>query len=112
MLKPLDIVFMKPFKDAYSSACARWMRCNSDMRIIELEIALVSAAYSKVCRLDIAQSGFQCKGIVPVQPDIFSDVDFVASEMTISARRNSDTDAEEGMESTTAAKCNKAELCL
>lgn len=82
-LQPLDRVFMKPFKDAYFEACGLWMRANSGARITEYEIAaMVSQAFTRVARLDIAKSGFQCSGIVPLNPNIFTDLDFLPSAVT------------------------------
>lgn len=82
-LQPLDRVFMKPFKDAYFEACGLWMRANSGARITEYEIAaMVSQAFTRVARLDIAKSGFQCSGIVPLNPNIFTNLDFLPSAVT------------------------------
>lgn len=104
-LQPLDRVFMKPFKDAYNAACATWMRSNPGLRITEFDIAqLVAAAYSKVCRLDIAQNGFQCTGIFPLQPNVFADADFVTTEMTIPRRDKRDVNVPEHRVSSHASK--------
>lgn len=82
-LQPLDRSFMKPFKGAYAEACSAWMRKNPGLRINEYNIAeLACAAYTKVCRLEIAQKGFSCTGIHPFNSDIFSDLDFLPSKMT------------------------------
>lgn len=82
-LQPLDRVFMKPFKDAYFEACGLWMRANSGARITEYEIAaMVTQAFTRVARLDIAKSGFQCTGIVPLNPNIFTNLDFLPSAVT------------------------------
>lgn len=82
-LQPLDRVFMKPFKDAYFEACGQWMRTNSGARITEYEIAaMVSQAFTRVARLDIAKSGFQCTGILPLNENIFTDLDFLPSAVT------------------------------
>jgi transposase len=68
-LQPLDRTFTKPFKTAYSEACGLWMRQNPGLRITEQEVAaLVSSAYTKICRLDIARNGFSCTGIHALNP--------------------------------------------
>ncbi|XP_071635524.1 uncharacterized protein [Temnothorax longispinosus] len=82
-LQPLDRVFFKPFKQAYGSASASWMRQNPGARLTEYDIAgLVNTAFTKVARLDIAQNGFRCTGIQPFDRDIFSDLDFLGSALT------------------------------
>lgn len=82
-LQPLDRVFFKPFKQAYGSASALWMRQNPGARLTEYDIAgLVSTAFAKVAKLDIVQNGFRCTGIQPFNRDIFSDLDFLGSALT------------------------------
>jgi hypothetical protein len=82
-LQPLDRVFFKPFKQAYGSASASWMRQNPGARLTEYDIAgLVNTAFTKVARLDITQNGFRCTGIQPFDRDIFSDLDFLGSALT------------------------------
>ncbi|KPJ16902.1 hypothetical protein RR48_13758 [Papilio machaon] len=82
-LQPLDRTFMKPFKDAYSQQCDLWMRTNAGCRITDYDIAgLVKEAFIKVARLDIAVSGFKCTGIHPFDRHLFSDLDYLAADMT------------------------------
>lgn len=82
-LQPLDRTFMKPFKNCYNAACSLWMRANPGLRINDYDIAkLVADAYKQVCRLDIAENGFKCTGIYPINPQIFSDLDFMGSDIT------------------------------
>lgn len=80
-LQPLDRTVMKPFKDAYNEAASRWMRQNPFMRITDYEIAgLVNEAFTKICRMDLAKNGFTCSGIYPFNRQIFTDLDFIASD--------------------------------
>ncbi|CAH1987730.1 unnamed protein product [Acanthoscelides obtectus] len=82
-LQPLDRTFMKPFKSAYNDACDLWMRANPAIRISEYEIAgFVAIAFNRVSRMDIAVNGFHCTGIHPFDRNIFSDLDFIGSDMT------------------------------
>ncbi|XP_066600972.1 uncharacterized protein [Prorops nasuta] len=82
-LQPLDRVFMKPFKDAYSEACGSWMRANAGLRITEYEIAgMVAQAFTLVARLEIAKSGFLCTGIMPYNPNVFNNLDYLPSTVT------------------------------
>jgi len=82
-LQPLDRTFMKPFKNAYHERCDMWMRANVGARITDYDIAgLVGEAFTKVARLDIAVSGFKCTGIYPFDRNIFSDIDYLPSDVT------------------------------
>ena len=82
-LQPLDRTFMRPFKDAYHQRCDMWMRANAGSRITDYDIAgLVNEAFTKVARLDIAASGFKCTGIYPFDRHLFSDLDYLAADMT------------------------------
>lgn len=79
-LQPLDRAVMKPFKNAYNEACALWMRKYPNLKISLKDIAsLVNVAFSRICRMELAQSGFKCTGIHPFNRDVFSDLDFSAS---------------------------------
>lgn len=74
---------MKPFKNCYNAACSLWMRANPGMRINDYDFAkLVAYAYRQVCRLDIAENGFRCTEMFPTNSKIFSDLDFMSSEIT------------------------------
>jgi len=82
-LQPLDRVFFKPFKEAYGSASASWMRQNPGDRLTEYDVVgLVNTAFTKVARPEIAQNGFRCTGIQPFHREIFSDLDFLGSTLT------------------------------
>jgi len=82
-LQPLDQVFFKPFKQAYGSASALWMRQNLGARLTEYDVAgLVNTAFTKVATLKIAQKGFHCTGIQSFDREIFSDLDFLGSALT------------------------------
>ncbi|KAG5873390.1 hypothetical protein JTB14_022962 [Gonioctena quinquepunctata] len=71
---------MKPFEDAYNEACSLWMRKYSNVKITLKYISgLVNTAFSRICRMELAQSGFFCTGISPLNGNVFSDIDFSAS---------------------------------
>ncbi|PSN41277.1 hypothetical protein C0J52_14335 [Blattella germanica] len=80
---------MKPFKGAYAEACALWMRRNPKSRITDYKVAaLVNSAYTRLCRLDIALKGFSSTGIHPMNPNIFTDLDFASSFLTESEKNH------------------------
>lgn len=79
-LQPLDRTVMKPFKNAYHEACSLWMRQYPNIKISLRDVAgLVGTAFSKICRMELAKSGFTCTGIFPLNPNVFSDLDFAPS---------------------------------
>lgn len=79
-LQPLDRSIMKPFKNAYNEACGLWMRKYPNMKISLKDIAgLVNSAFSRICRMELAQSGFSCTGIHPLNRNVFTDIDFAAA---------------------------------
>lgn len=83
-LQPLDRTVMKPFKNAYHEACSLWMRQYPNIKISLKDIAgLVGVAFSKICRMELAKSGFACTGIFPLNPNIFSDSDFAPSTKNV-----------------------------
>ncbi|CAH2226675.1 jg9747 [Pararge aegeria aegeria] len=60
-----------------------WIRSNAGSRITDYDIAgLVNEAITKVARLDVAVFGFKCTGIYPFDRQIFSDLDYLAADMT------------------------------
>ncbi|KAK9728733.1 hypothetical protein QE152_g17062 [Popillia japonica] len=59
------------------------MRANPGSRINNYDIAkLVADAYKQVCFPDIAENGFMCTGMYPINPNIFTDLDFMSSQLT------------------------------
>lgn len=91
-LQPLDRAVMKPFKNAYNDACAMWMRKYPNLKISLKDISgLVNVAFSRVCRMELAQSGFKCTGIHPFDRTIFSDLDFSASLNNVEEDATGDT---------------------
>ena len=72
-LQPLDRTFFKPFKSAYASASAIWMRQNPGATITDYDIAaLVASSFTKAARLEIAQNGFKCTGIYSFNCEMIS----------------------------------------
>lgn len=80
-MQPLDRVVMRPFKAAYNTACSIWMRKYRPLKIAQKNIAgLINTAYATICRMDLAQSAFQCTGLRPLNPGVFTTLDFMPSE--------------------------------
>ncbi|KAF2886481.1 hypothetical protein ILUMI_19692 [Ignelater luminosus] len=80
-MQPLDRAVMRPFKAAYNQACSVWMRKYHLMKISQRNVAdLVNTAYFAICRMDLAQSAFDCTGLLPCNPDVSTDLDFIPAE--------------------------------
>ena len=109
-LQPLDRTYFKSFKAAYNRNCDSWMMNNPGKKITIHNIAsLAGAAYQKVSTPEIAISGFRCTGIVPYNPDIFDESDFVPSLVTDEPEPVDDaiTTVAEMSEPPTAAETNE-----
>lgn len=82
-LQPLDKTFFGPLKAYYANECSKWMSAHPGRCITQFQIAnLFRLAYEKAATIGIATKGFQACGILPMNADIFSEVDFLPSEMT------------------------------
>ena len=59
------------------------MRISPGAKITDYDISgLVQSGFTKVARLEIAQSGFKCTGIFPLGRNIFCDLDYLPSIIT------------------------------
>ena len=82
-LQPLDRSVYGPFKRYYNSACDMCMLNHPGETMTIYEIAeMVGHAFPKAMTPHNIQSGFRVSGIQPVNPDIFTDDEFLPSEVT------------------------------
>ena len=82
-MQPLDVSFFKSLKNFYNQEVQCWLRRHHGRPVTEYQIAeLFGMAYGKAATIANAVSGFRKTGIVPFNPDIFSDEDFVAASVT------------------------------
>lgn len=59
------------------------MRENAGSRLNDYDIlGLVNKALTKIARLDIAKSAFQCTGTYPLNRNLFSVINYLAADMT------------------------------
>lgn len=89
-LQPLDRSVFGPFKNYYNQAADNFMVNNpaQPMKIQDIP-ALIGHAFPKAFNLQNITKGFSCTGICPYNPDIFSDSDFLGSNVTDRPNPNS-----------------------
>lgn len=82
-LQPLDVGVMYPFNTFMDQALEKWMNNNPGRIVTTFQISRIfSEAYLKSSVPNNAINGFRKTGIVPLDPDVFSDADYVAAEVT------------------------------
>lgn len=82
-IQPLDVVFFGPLKVLYSAECDTWQVSNPGRAISQYQVARIfRGAYEKAATVEKATKGFQCTGIWPFDPAVFSEVDFLPSMVT------------------------------
>lgn len=81
--QPLDRCFFKPLKDKFAEACERYLISNPGKVVTQFQISsLFAEAYQTVGTMGKAINGFKKCGIVPYNPDVFTDEDFLPSTVT------------------------------
>ncbi|GBP46359.1 hypothetical protein EVAR_36337_1 [Eumeta japonica] len=75
-------IHKKPFKAAYRRECDFFMNSQLSERITPYDVAsLVKKAFSSVASISKGEAGFRATGIFPINPNVFSDEDFLAAEV-------------------------------
>lgn len=85
-LQPLDLTFFSPLKSSFYRECSLFLKTKSispneaNRKITQYELAgLFNRAYLKVATMDKGISGFSTAGILPINPDKFSELNFHTS---------------------------------
>ena len=92
-LQPLDTAVYGPFKRYYNSACDCWMKENRGKTMTINDIPdMVGKAFPRAFTPVNIQSGFKVAGIFPFDGDIFSDLEFLPSDVTDRFVPSADTD--------------------
>lgn len=80
--QPLDVSFYGPLKAAYRHECNRHMKTHLMSRITPYDVAgLFNKAYVQVANISKAESGFRATGIYPLNPNVFTEQDFLAASL-------------------------------
>jgi hypothetical protein len=81
-IQPLDVSFYGPLKVAYKQECNLFMKNQLGKKISQNDLAsLFRKAFQKVATIPKAEAGFAATGIYPLNPDVFTDEDFVAADI-------------------------------
>lgn len=82
-LQPLDKSVFGPLKTYYNSACDAWMKNNPGKTMVIYNIpTLLKIALQNASSPRNITSAFQSTGIWPYNKNIFTDIDFMPSEVT------------------------------
>ncbi|XP_022163930.1 uncharacterized protein LOC111029276 [Myzus persicae] len=79
-LQPLDVSFFGPLKAAFKRECDLYIKSHCLVKITPYDLVeLFNKAYSCVATIQKGISGFASTGIVPLNPNIFTDEDYFAA---------------------------------
>lgn len=82
-LQPLDVSFMGPLNTFYVQSIEKYLRNNPGRVVSQFQVSrLMGEAFLRAAVPSTAINGFRKCGIVPLDPSVFSEVDFVAAEVT------------------------------
>ncbi|XP_074041347.1 uncharacterized protein [Leptinotarsa decemlineata] len=80
-MQPLDVAFYGPLKAAFRKGCDLFMKSNALQKIAPYDVAsLFNKAYCDTATIKEGVSGFKASGIVPINPSIFGEEEFFASD--------------------------------
>ncbi|KAL4092450.1 hypothetical protein QTP88_026951 [Uroleucon formosanum] len=81
-LQPLDLTVFGSLKKSYSNQCDLFLRNNNHEKITPYDIAgLFKLAFVRIATVEKAQNGFKESGVVPFNPLIFTDEDFLPASI-------------------------------
>ena len=82
-LQPLDCCFYGPLKAQYSRECDLWVNNHAGQRITIYDlIEIFGKAFIRTATMNKALKGFQITGIVPFDTGVFTEEDFLPSQVT------------------------------
>lgn len=91
--QPLDRAFFKPLKSYYDAAIDNWMTSHAGQTVTQYEVAgLFKVAFERAATLEKATNGFRSTGIYPFDNNVFTNDDFLPSEVTEHEEHQEDID--------------------
>ncbi|KAK9747215.1 DDE superfamily endonuclease [Popillia japonica] len=84
-MQPLDVAFFGPLKTYYNhnQEITKWLKTHPGRVVTQFQIGgLLNECYGKAATVQNATHGFAKTGIYPINPDVFPDYIFQASETT------------------------------
>ena len=83
MLQPLDHGFFGPLKKIYAAETDKWIHNHPGLAISQTDICFIfREAYERVANLEKAKNAFRATGIHPYSPDVFTEENFLPSQVT------------------------------
>lgn len=79
-LQPLDLTFYGPLKTAYNKECDIHLRSHSKVLMSDVS-TIFNKAYMRVTNMEKAISGFRSAGIHPLDPEVFTEDDFLGANV-------------------------------
>ena len=96
-LQPLDRTVYKPLKTYYNAGASAWMTTNPGKSMTIYDVPeLVGYAFPKAMTPENIQSGFRVSGIFPYNRNIFTDDEFLPSQVTDRPNPEAAEDTEAG----------------
>jgi hypothetical protein len=81
-LQQLDRGHFGPLKTVFAAEADKWMHNHPGLAVSQSDICLIFRnAYERVANMEKAKHAFQATGIHPFSHDVFSDADFLPSEV-------------------------------
>lgn len=81
-LQPLDLTFFGPLKKSYDRECDMFMKTHNYEKISHYDVAdLLRRSYVRVATIEKAIKGFQSAGIMPLNPSVFDEDDFLPADL-------------------------------
>lgn len=94
-VQPLDRCFFQALKTNYAEACNNWLVTHPGRVITQYQVAeLFGIAYGRCASIEKAVNAFRMCGIVPINPGVFTDEDFMPSEVTNNKGNEENVDPE------------------
>lgn len=82
-IQPLDRCYFKALKTFYADECDRWLTTNPGRQITHFQVArLLAKAYERCSTMNRGVKGFEVCGIYPINRNVFTEEDFLPSNVT------------------------------